>query len=353
MALSGCFSTQTGSPAAEQFDSLGISISGVRQNNIRIAYRYGLAIEQAADSISALAKDHTIRVNAQIWKMYSIPVIRQIFSESEPVAASVDALAFAMQCEEYFSTGIGSNRFGEHQLIAIKANTDIQAAFTEGMRRNLTSSDFDSLLSYLDRWVSQNPLEDHLFSRRSIVRDLDSILAERDHSIGSAIGRIADNVDDLSARLALLSAQLPREARWQGEYLLAEYRMRERLEALDSSLARASASLGALDEHTTSGGIPVDITNLRSLHADILSMLELVRTERTIVLAEVDRQRRETLVEVERMKNSTIQASALALNDVLSHLLWKAGVMIAGVFFGVALLILLGRFLWRGRPASP
>jgi hypothetical protein len=97
----------------------------------------------------------------------------------------------------------------------------------------------------------------------------------------------------------------------------------------------------------------VDITNLRSLHADILSVLELVRTERALVLAEIDRQRRETLVEVERMKDSTIQASALALDGVLGHLLWKAGVLIAGVFFGVALLILLGRFLWRGRPARP
>ena len=31
----------------------------------------------------------------------------------------------------------------------------------EGMRLNLTSANFDSLTAFLDRWVTQHPLEDH------------------------------------------------------------------------------------------------------------------------------------------------------------------------------------------------
>jgi len=67
----------------------------------RGAYRYGLAVEQAADSIIMLATDQTARANAHLWKIYCVPVIRQIYSQSDPVVSAFDGLAFAMQCREY------------------------------------------------------------------------------------------------------------------------------------------------------------------------------------------------------------------------------------------------------------
>jgi hypothetical protein len=94
----GCVSTQSVSPVAESLDSIGISNRGVREANIRVTYQYGLAVEQAADSIIMLATDRSAKVKAYIWKIYSIPVIRQIYSQSDPVVSAFDGLAFSMQC---------------------------------------------------------------------------------------------------------------------------------------------------------------------------------------------------------------------------------------------------------------
>ena len=137
----------------------------------------GLAIEEAADSIIASTTDRTIRRNAYVWKIYSIPVIRQIYSHSDPVAASVDALAFAMQCEEYFDTGIGRDRFGDYQLIAIKTTNNIQDRLIEGTRDKLTSTNFDTLTALVSTWAKEHPLTDHVFGRPSITTDMDKILA--------------------------------------------------------------------------------------------------------------------------------------------------------------------------------
>lgn len=209
VAMSGCMSTQTVSPLGEGLDSLGVSHRGAREANIRLAYQDGLVVEQAADSIIRLSSDRTIALSAHLWKIYGIPVIRQIYSQSDPLAAAADALAFSMQCRNYFTTGPGSNRFGEYQPIAVRAVEVNAQRLIEINRERLTAVDFDSLMSRLSRWVEKYPLTNDVFNRRSVFADLDAVLAQQDQSVGSAVGRIADDVDDLSGRLSLFAAQLP------------------------------------------------------------------------------------------------------------------------------------------------
>lgn len=348
MGLSGCLSTRTASPTAEQFDSLGLSLAGIRQSNLRTAYLFSLEIEKAADSIIQSTQNRTTKTRAHLWRIYSIPVIRQVYSHSDPITASLDALVFAMQCEEYFDTGIGHDRFGDQQLIAVKTSADIQASMIEGLRRNLTVADFDTLLTRLDLWVHEHPLTNHVFGRASIARDMDKFLARRDQSIGSAIGRIADDVDDLSAHLALFSAQLPREARWQGEYLLSELEVEDRLNSLDTTIAILNSSLAHIEETLTGGEITLDIVALRSLHADVVAALELVRAERTVLLADVERQRLETLSRVDAIAHEKIKLATEEVEGIVNRLLWKVGVLLALALLGVGLLMLLGRALWRG-----
>ena len=349
MAIAGCLSTRTDSPVAEQFDSLGTSLAGIRQSNIRAAYRTGLAIEQAADSIITSTTDQTIRVNAYLWKIYSIPVIRQIYSHSDPIAAAIDALAFAVQCEQYFDTGLGRNRFGDYQLIAIATSAGIQDNLIEGMRTNLTTTNFDTLTSLVSSWAKEHPLMNHVFSRPSATKDMDKILAQRDQSIGSAVGRIADNVDDLSARLALFGGQIPREARWQGEYLLIEYGVEERLNTLDTTIAVLTSSMVRIEKTLTEGKATVDIKGLRYLHGDILAALEFVRAERTRVIAEVERQRLETLAGMKTLVKETIDDASEQAEGIINRALWKIGLIVAVALLGAALVILLARALWRPR----
>jgi len=338
LATSGCMSTQSVSPVAESLDSLGISNRGVREANIRVAYRYGLAVEQAADSIIMLAKDQAAKVNAYIWKIYCIPVIRQIYSQSDPVVSAFDGLAFSMQCREYFTTGIGKDRFGAHQQIALNAVETIERRLVEANRRYLTTANFDSLIATTSRWATKNPLTNHVFERASFFNEMDALLGRQDYSVGSAVGRIADDVDDLSGRLSLLSAQLPREARWQGEYLITDLALKERLNSIDTTMMSLRATFATLDEELRTDGVPVDITVIRQLHSTIKTALDQLSAERAIVMAEIDRLRVATFADGEVTANRAVSGWLDHAEAVVDRLLWNIGVFLV---VGVAALTLL------------
>jgi len=341
----GCMSTQSVSPVAESLDSIGISNRGVREANIRVAYQYGLAVEQAADSIIMLATDRSAKVNAYIWKIYSIPVIRQIYSQSDPVVSAFDGLAFSVQCREYFTTGIGKDRFGAQQQIALTAVETIERRLVEANRRYLTTANFDSLIATTSRWATQNPLTNHVFERASFFNEMDALLARQDYSIGSAVGRIADDVDDLSGRLSLLAAQLPREARWQGEYLMTDLALKDRLANLDRSIAVLTSTLGSLEKGLRTGGLVVDIASLRSLHSDLKAALELLSAERAVVTADVERMRIATLAAAEEAANRAVSGWMDRAEVILDRTLWKIGVFVAVGFAasaGVLLYVLAG-----------
>jgi hypothetical protein len=343
LATSGCMSTQSASPVGESLDSLGISNRGVREANIRVAYRYGLAVEQAADSIIMLATDRTAKVNAYIWKIYCIPVIRQIYSQSDPVVSAFDGLAFSMQCREYFTTGIGKDRFGAQQQIALNAVETIERRLVEANRHYLTTANFDSLIATTSRWATHNPLTNHVFERASFFNEMDTLLARQDYSVGSAVGRIADDVDDLSGRLSLLSAQLPREARWQGEYLITDLVLKERLNSIDTAMVVLRATFATLEEELRTGGVPVDITGIRPLHSIIKAALEQLSAERAIVMAEIDRLRAATFADGEETANRAVSGWLDHAEAVVDRLLWKIGVFLGVGFAALTLLLLYVR----------
>jgi hypothetical protein len=340
---SGCMSTQTVSPLTERMDSLGISIRGVRDVNIRLAYRDALTVEQAADSIIALASDRGIRLNAYLWKIYCIPVIRYVYAQSDPIASSVDALVFSMQCNEYVTTGLGKDRFGPYQQIAIRATDENLERIIEVNRQRLTSTNLDSLLAQTSRWTNGHLLDNHVFERTSIILDLDAILSQRDYSIGSAVGRIADDVDDLSERLSLLSAQLPREARWQGEMIIHELSLRERLDHLDTLMTVLAASLTGLQDDLQNGTIMIDIASLRALHSDLASAFSLIQAERAVVVGEIERMRLSTIAASELAAVRTVDNALERTEGIVNRVLLKVGLALGVVCVFVAVMVLINR----------
>ncbi len=340
LATPGCVSTQSESTVAESLDSLGISNRGIREANIRVAYRYGLAVEQAADSIIMLATNQTVKANAYLWKIYCIPVIRQIYSQSDPVVSAFDGLAFSMQCREYFSTGIGRDRFGDQQQIALNAAKTIEHRLIEENRHYLTTANFDSLIVATSRWAAKNPLTNHVFERASFFSEMDELLARQDYSVGSAVGRMADDVDDLSGRLSLFAAQPPREARWQGEYLMTDLDLKDRLASLDTSIAVLISTLESLEMGLRTGGLVVDIASLRSLHSDLKAALELLSAERAVVTADVERMRIATLAAAEEAANRAVSGWMDRAEVILDRTLWKIGVFVAVGFAASAGILL-------------
>jgi hypothetical protein len=336
----GCLSTRTESPVAESLDSLGISIRGIRESNLRLAYREGLVIERAADSIIAQSNDQTIRLNAQLWKIYSIPVIRQIYSQSDPLLSAADALAFTVQCKEYFTSGIGKDRFGPYQQIAIDAVSANEERLIDLNQQRLSAATSDTMFSRLSRWAARHPLSNHVFERPSILNELDSLIARQDNSIGTAIGRIADDVDDLSGRLSILSAQLPREARWQAEYLLTDIALKERLGRLDSTLGVLTTVLGRVDQELSSGGLVVNLPDLQLIRDGLQEALVHFSSERAILVTEIERIRLATLNAGEEAANRSVADWIDRTESIVNRVLIKVGVFVSLVL-GMTVVLLL------------
>jgi hypothetical protein len=346
--LSGCLSSRPESPAAESLDSLGITIRGVRESNIRLAYRDGLTIEAAADSIAALSNDRVTTLNAHLWKIHCIPVIRQIYSESDPLLSANDALAFTKQCKEYFISGLGKNRFGPYQYIAVNAVSANERRLVELNRQRLSSVTFDTVMSQLSRWAARHPLTNHVFERPSILNDLDTLLEGQDYSLASAIGRIADDVDDLSGRLSLFSAQLPRETRWQGEYVFAELSLKERLVKLDSTMTVLTSALTSIDESIKSGGLEVNVAGLQALRDDLHAALSQVSSERAIVIGEFERIRLATLTAAEEAANRAVAGWLDKTESIINRTLWKVGLFLSLVLATAGVLMVYLRRTTRG-----
>ena len=71
--------------------------------------------------------------------------------------------------------------------------------------------------------------------------------------------------------------------------------------------------------------------------------------ERTRVIAEVERQRLETITTMELLVDKGIQDATERADGILDRVLWKIGLMGAVAFVGAAMLLLLARALWRPR----
>jgi hypothetical protein len=336
----GCISTETTSGIAESLDSLGVSLRAIRETNVRFAHRDGLAIEQAADSIIRLARTSALRLEAYRWKMYHIPVIRQVYAQGDPIASRIDALACALQSDAYLRTGLGSNRFGEHQQIALNATSGILSRLERTLHEGITPADYDTLVRFAAGWSRDHPIDNHVFERPSIIGDMQRYFSRQEYSLGSAVGRIADDVDDLSGRLSVLAAQLPREARWQGAYLVEDLGLATRLESLDSTVSGLTSSLRRIERALLNGDIVVDLESLRSLHTDLEAALATARVEREHILAEIDRQRLATLDTLDVRLGRSISRTAEEIEGILSTLLWKTALVLAGGLGVVTILVL-------------
>jgi hypothetical protein len=172
---------------------------------------------------------------------------------------------------------------------------------------------------------------------------MDRVLDRQSHTVGSTVGRIADVVDDLSGRLSLLAAQLPREARWQGEYLLTDLAPEDRLARLDTLMAVLTSTLGSLDKEVRTGGLVVDIASLQGLHADLRAALELLSAERAVVIADIERMRVATIATAEETARRGVAGLMDRAEAILDRTLWKIGTFLAVGFAAVALLLLFAR----------
>jgi hypothetical protein len=339
------------SPLAERLDSAGISLYTLQLRNQIFAVRSVSIVESAADSILQLTSDKEVKKNALTWKIHTVPRFRGILLFSDPLLAQFESWFFCGQVLAYFETGRGKENFGSLQPIALHASRRLFSEAAEMMRSSLSESDFRRLDSLISNRVRKFPIQNDIFMRESAVVELSALLGDRDYSVQSAVGRMARDTEDIAGSIPIYTSQLPREVRWQAEYLLAEHDFEGRLDSIQGQIVEITAAINEITEHLEKGDLEVNVGTIRGLQEYLNTLEKLVGRGRVVVMEEVDRIRLETMAKVEAYADSKVQEVASEVYSVVDYVLLRMVILM-----GVAVIAIIGTILFvrrkGGRPAS-
>ena len=88
---------------------------------------------------------------------------------------------------------------------------------------------FDRARPQAEQWAAAHPIQ-HTFAGRTSGASLLTSLRSDNKDAFLVVGEVSDTLENVSERLNMYAAQLPRQARWQAELLAAEMTTELRLE---------------------------------------------------------------------------------------------------------------------------
>ena len=354
--FSGCGSVSQESVLLQNIENARMNSAevGIRLNDI--GTRYCLSIENTADKIIAKAENAEVRQNALLWKMYGIPALIKSLSIRDPIAAGTDIWVLIAQMHQFFESGNGRDLFGSQQKIAVDAVKYMESDFI------LLASEFnDSAMvtkSKVNAWVAEHPIDDIMFNRISTVTIRAGELSRKQLDLSSSIGDVVTSVNNLEDRLTLYTDFMPKQARWQVEYLLYELipdslkdKPFESLGSMAASIERISRTIEGSPELISSlrEKIMKDINEQRILTIESLKeerkiIMEMMMSERSNVMKEIDRQRLAALDNVSLLTDKSIKSSGEMLVDVADRILFRLVILL---FAGFILFIIYSKYIKR------
>jgi hypothetical protein len=143
------------------------------------------------------------------------------------------------------------------------------------------SGDIAALQEYVRSWADEHPIEDFYFQRISFAVLLDSLAYDEKRGLFDATGIIADGMNDLSGRLDIYAEYLPRQARWQAEYLLLVESTQLANYVLDSLQFQLNAMLDSINIQR--------VATLEELQRERIVLTDFIRTERIAFVQELNK----------------------------------------------------------------
>jgi hypothetical protein len=357
MILIGCSSTiPSETSLMRQSENVNISAYELRDRLNVFATRFSNSIERAADKIMSQTADPKIKENALRWKMNAIPAANQALFLSDPLAALIDISALVVQMEYFFDHGKGSLLFGESQSIAVQTaqalNSEILEIWTHA-RGGVAVDSVEILTSPITVWAEKYPIEDISFLRRSVSDTLFSQLNSKSLGLQETVGSIAVSAYDIRERLTIYTDQMPKQARWQAEYLIDRKLNDEQLKRSFDNFERISKSIDRMTriiEQSPDLADRLQYSTMARLTAERIAVMEALSKERMAVLDDFQRQRLAAMKDVENLTQNILSESETMAESLINHFYWRL-LQILVLIYLVSLItfILLKRTFWPGK----
>jgi hypothetical protein len=320
--------------------------------------RFARTISESADSIIRLSKDYKIDNEALFWKMNAIPVAQGAIYSKDPFVAFVDMTVFNYQMKLYYEEGAGKDLFGEFQDIAVRASDTLYRDLME-IGRNLTPDrDISQGVKLIEDFAEQNPINSSYFIRRSTLPLMSSIQEVEKVTFKSLAEGMAQSLDELSTRLNAYTEILPKQVRWQAEYLLnnalTNPDLTDRLDSLTHLLERSVLLLEYTPELIDDQRSTLmqelrgeRIAVLQAIKQERIAVLDEIRKERAIVMQllsdEITLQREASFQELNSLTGQSIDLSFNNLENIVDTIFWRTVVLL----FIFLVVIVIGIIIYK------
>ncbi len=256
LAISGCATITEESPLLKKLGGVEMKTAEVQLRVRSLAMPIVSRVEMASDRIIATSPDPGVRREALLWKIEAVPILYQTILNPDPLVGVLDTWAFVYQMRNYFDQGPGRSALGKSYRIAVDSCDDINRmilSFAREVKPGVTGEK-------VREWAQSHPITGSISGRTSVGMLFARTMAEKDMDALAAAGAAVEGLNDLTQRVDLYAAFLPKAARWQAELLLSDLRASETLQVLTSDVARI-ASVERVAE--LADGIPVLISQER------------------------------------------------------------------------------------------
>lgn len=320
--------------------------------------RFARTITESADSIIRLSKDYNIDNEALFWKMNAIPVAQGAIYSKDPFAAFVDMTVFSYQMKLYYEKGAGKDLFGEFQGIAIRASDALYKHLMEIGRDLAPDRDISEGVKLIEDFAEQNPINSSYFIRRSTLPLMSSIQEVEKVSFKSLAEGMAQSLDELSTRINAYTEILPKQVRWQAEYLLnnalTNPELTGRLDSLTYLLERSvlvvESTPELIDEQRS--------TLMKELRGERIAVLQAIKQERIVVLDEIRKeraivmqllsdeitlQREASFQELNSLTGQSIDLSFNNIENIVDTIFWRTVVLL----FIFLVVIVIGIIIYK------
>ena len=299
-------------------------------------------VETAMYEMADESNDMAVAREALVWATGVVPAMQSAVFQPDPGAGLIDAWALCLQQRQFFEDGAGKDAFGEWHYIALDASRSLVEDIEAGAQVLASPEDYARMKGYIDTWVAENPIESLLFARRSTVPLTTAALGPRSGGAFAAVGSMADEVRDLSARLSIYAELVPKQARWQAGLLLTGQvggvSLAEMLRDIDinaSEMQRISAFLDSVpgiisvERDSVMNGITGErIAVMAELREMLAVTLEAIARERTAVMNDIGRERVAAFQDLEavatRISELAIDHAESRIENAIDHFYWRA-----------------------------
>ena len=359
-------------------DDLAANEQQIRLRIRALVEPYSGSIVESADRIRAGTTNRAIRREALLWKIEAVPALREALFRPNSLVAIGDTWVLIWQMTDYFEKGRGKQALGAASPIAAATCRYLENELA-GVAASITrSGDVSRVRNFTMQWAAEHPIRHSIAARESTLsRALEREIQES-FTAQEIVLDVAVMLDDLSHRIDIFSAQLFDQSRWQAELftmdLAEDYQMERALPLAENAVQSAADAVKALNRIVPSLETALETVNaapdiiakergaaIEILQQELTRTIQFAQMERIAALEHLTKERVAALTALHeyivKERRALMGEMKELSREVVDHALLRIAQMVAAIlaalFVGVVVLLLITRRLFRTLPATP